>query len=125
VLLLASKDKTVNLSKESLRDQLFEKMNQIRQERGRTKLAFNTSLSNQADLIASHLRINPRIRIALPPGMRSDQLVMYSTNDPFSLSASTEERIHSARFHTVGIGIIIDPNPDKPEQTYWIALIFD
>jgi hypothetical protein len=50
---------------------------------------------------------------------------MYSTNDPFSISASTEERIIHTRFHTIGIGIITDPNPDSTETTYWITLIFD
>ncbi|MFC2166119.1 CAP domain-containing protein, partial [Acidobacteriota bacterium] len=124
VLLLVNKDKTVNLSKTSLRDQLFERMNRIRYEKGRSKLTFNTSLSYEAELIASHLRINPRVQIALPPGMRPDQLVTYSTNDPLNLSASTKDGLISDRFRTVGIGIVIDPN-NKPELTYWITLIFD
>jgi hypothetical protein len=55
--------------------------------------------------------------------MRSDQLVMYNTSDPLWFTESTMKKIESKRFYTVGIGIVIDPNPDSPERAYWITLI--
>ncbi len=123
VLVLAREDKTANLSMDSIREQLLERMNQLRLEKGRKKLTFDTLLSQQAKVIASRIRVDPGIKVKLAPGMRPDQLVIYSTNDPLNLSAATEERISSNRFHTVGIGVVIDPNPDSPEKIYWITLI--
>lgn len=124
-LLLVNKDIMADLSSHSLREELLGRINTIRSRKGRKKLTFDTLLSQQAEMIASRYPVNPRVRIAMATGMRSDQLVIYSTNDPLSLSASTEEIISSGRFHTVGIGIVIDPNPDSPENTYWITIILD
>jgi len=124
-LLLTGEDKRAAMSAENLREQILVRINRIRKKQARKELTLDTSLCQQAEVIASHLRINPHVRIAMAPRMRSDQLVMFSTNDPFGFSASTEERIGSSRFHTVGIGIVIDPNPDTPEKKYWITLIFD
>jgi hypothetical protein len=68
--------------------------------------------------------MNPSARIKLAPGMRSDQVVMYSTNSPLLFSESMSKRICVKRFRTVGIGIQIPNGSRTDENSYFIILIF-
>lgn len=123
VLLLVGGDRAPVVNNENLREQILKKINMLRQNQGCKKLTIDLSLSQQAELIASQMRINPSVRIRLAPGMRSDQLLMYSTNDPLSFSESVKKKIESKRFRTVGIGILITESDQTGAYSYFITLI--
>jgi len=123
-LLLFPKNIYKDMSEEELREIVFQEINKIREKNGLNYLNQEESLSYAASRITLLIMSGRNKQFATPPHLRIN-IISYVTEGPYMLPTELQEKIESARFKKIGIGILFGISPEFSRGAFWITIIFE